>query len=199
MGLSDTSTPAEQAVLGPENAQNVQFGDRERNATAVLGPENAQNVQFGDRERGGWGTLRGGGKVGATVGSMALDPQHLSDEVQAFLAEKHLATLTTVRPDGSPHVVPVGFHWDPSAGLVRIITFASSTKVRNIAAGNPRAAVSQVDHGRWITLEGSARVSNDPADVAKAVEGYASRYRQPSERSDRVAIEIVVDRVLGRA
>ncbi len=135
----------------------------------------------------------------ATVGTMALNPQHLSDEVQAFLAEKHLGTLTTLRPDGSPHVVPVGFFWDVAAGLVRIITFASSTKVRNIEAGNCRAAVSQVDHGRWITLEGSARVSGLPADVAKAVAGYASRYRQPSERSDRVAIEIVVDRVLGRA
>jgi hypothetical protein len=130
---------------------------------------------------------------------MALDPQNLPDEVQAFLAEKHLGTLTTLRLDGSPHVVPVGFFWDAAAGLVRIITFASSTKVRNIVAGNQRAAVSQVDHGRWITLEGSAKVSEDPANVALAVAGYASRYRQPSERSDRVAIEIVIDRVLGRA
>ena len=28
---------------------------------------------------------------------------------------------------------------------------------------------------------------------------YAERYRQPGERPDRVAIEIAVDRVLGRA
>ena len=130
---------------------------------------------------------------------MALDPNYLPVEVLAFLAEKHLGTLTTMRPDGSPHVVPVGFAWDNDARLVRIITFASSVKVRNVATGSGRAAVSQVDHGRWITLEGWARVSTEPADVAAAVAGYASRYRQPSERIDRVAIEIVVDRVLGRA
>jgi hypothetical protein len=28
------------------------------------------------------------------------------------------------------------------------------------------------------------------------VQGYAARYRQPKERTDRVAIEIAVDRVL---
>jgi hypothetical protein len=31
------------------------------------------------------------------------------------------------------------------------------------------------------------------------VRRYAERYRQPKERPDRVAIEIAVDRVLGRA
>ena len=29
-----------------------------------------------------------------------------------FLTERHLATLTTLRRDGSPHVVPVGFTYD---------------------------------------------------------------------------------------
>jgi hypothetical protein len=28
---------------------------------------------------------------------------------EAFLAEPHIATLTTLRPDSSPHVVPVRF------------------------------------------------------------------------------------------
>ncbi|MEO2108984.1 MAG: pyridoxamine 5'-phosphate oxidase family protein, partial [Actinomycetota bacterium] len=40
----------------------------------------------------------------------------------AFLTERHLATLTTLRPDGTPHVVPVGFTWDPDGPTVRIIT-----------------------------------------------------------------------------
>jgi hypothetical protein len=35
--------------------------------------------------------------------------------------------------------------------------------------------------------------------VAAAVAGYAARYRVPGERPDRVAVEIAVDRVLGRA
>ena len=132
---------------------------------------------------------------------MAHDPADLSPEVLGFLAERHLATLTTLRPDGSPHVVAVGFTFAPEDGLVRIITFAPSRKARNLlgAGSGTRAAVCQVDGGRWLTLEGAAVVTDDAARVAEAVRRYAQRYRQPGERDDRVAIEITVDRVLGRA
>jgi len=129
-----------------------------------------------------------------------LDPAALPAEVTEFLAARHLATLSTLRPDGSPHVVAVGFTWDAEDGLARVITFASSRKARNlVAAPGRRAAVSQVDGGRWLTLEGPAVVRDDPDRVAEAVRRYAQRYRQPSERDDRVVIEIDVDRVMGRA
>jgi len=121
----------------------------------------------------------------------------LSAEMSAFLTERHLATLTTVRADGSPHVVPVGFTVDVDDGVVRVITVASSVKARNAAAGG-RVALCQVEGRRWATLEGVARVIDDPAVVARAVAAYAERYRQPSPRPDRVAIEIVVDKVMGR-
>ena len=49
------------------------------------------------------------------------------------LAERHLATLTTLRPDGTPHVVAVGFTWDGEAGLARVITWDASRKHRNVA------------------------------------------------------------------
>jgi F420H(2)-dependent biliverdin reductase len=135
---------------------------------------------------------------------MPLDPADLPAAVVAFTRERHLATLTTLRPDGTPHVVPVGFTWDPEGRLVRIITFAPSRKVRNLraaaaAGGTPRAVVCQVDGGRWLTFEGPATVTDDPDRVAEAVRRYAGRYRRPGERADRVAVEIVVDRVLGRA
>ena len=131
---------------------------------------------------------------------MALDPARLPDDILAFLGEYHLASLTTRRPDGSPHVVPVGFSFDPTTQLVRVITFASSRKARNLVASpGSRAVVCQVDRGRWLTLEGPADVTDDPERVGAAVAGYAARYRPPSERADRVAIEIRVDRVLGRA
>jgi PPOX class probable F420-dependent enzyme len=134
------------------------------------------------------------------VGAMALDPAHLDDDVSTFLSEYHLATLTTLRPDGSPHVVPVGFSYDPADGLARIISFPASRKVRNLLE-NPgsRAVVCQVDGGRWLSLEGAAVVTDEPDRVARAVAAYAARYRQPGERPDRVAIEITVDRMLGHA
>ena len=131
---------------------------------------------------------------------MALDPTALPPEVDLFLAERHLATLTTLRPDGTPHVVAVGFTWDAASGLVRVITWAGSRKARNLVArpGSP-AAVCQVEGGRWLTLEGTAVVTSDPVRVAEGVRRYAERYRQPGERADRVVIEISVTRVLGRA
>jgi PPOX class probable F420-dependent enzyme len=131
---------------------------------------------------------------------MAHDPSDLADEVVTFVTERHLATLTTMRADGTPHVVAVGFTWDPDEQLVRVITWAGSRKARNVAEapGSP-AAVCQVDGGRWLTMEGRATVTSDPERVAIAVERYAGRYRQPKVRDDRVVIEIAVDRVLGRA
>jgi hypothetical protein len=42
-------------------------------------------------------------------------------------------------------------------------------------------------------------VTDEPDRVAEAVRRYAERYRRPGERPDRVAIEIAVDRVMGRA
>jgi PPOX class probable F420-dependent enzyme len=128
---------------------------------------------------------------------MSLDPAALPTATLEFLAEYHLASLTTLRADGSPHVVPVGFSFDPAEQLVRIITFEGSQKVVNARRGG-RAAVSQVDGGRWLTLEGTISATTDPDRVAAAVAGYAARYRQPGEREDRVALEIRVDRVLGR-
>jgi PPOX class probable F420-dependent enzyme len=129
---------------------------------------------------------------------MAHDPRALPQDVQAFLEERHLATLTTLRSDGTPHVVAVGFTWDAERALVRVITNGTSRKVAHVRAGSPRAVVAQVDRARWLSLEGVPVVSDDPARVAEAVRRYALRYRQPAENPRRVVIEIAVDRVLGR-
>jgi PPOX class probable F420-dependent enzyme len=130
---------------------------------------------------------------------VSLDPAALPDDVRAFLIERHLGTLTTLRPDGSPHVVAVGFTWDDDARLVRVITNGTSAKVRHVRAGSPRAVVAQVDGRRWLALEGVPTVSDDPERVAEAVRRYGGRYREPRPNPARVVLEIAVDRVLGSA
>ena len=129
---------------------------------------------------------------------MNVDPQQLTATQVEFVRENILATLTTLRADGSPHVVPVGFTYDQEQNLVRVITFAKSMKARHAAQGG-RAVVSQVDRGRWITIEGTVRLRTEADVIAKAVDAYAGRYRQPKVREDRVVIEIVIDKVMGRA
>ncbi|BCB88956.1 PPOX class F420-dependent oxidoreductase [Phytohabitans suffuscus] len=116
----------------------------------------------------------------------------------SFWRERHLCTLTTLRPDGSPHVTPVGVTLDPRAGIARIITSRGSRKARN-AAATGRVAVCQIDGRRWSTLEGRAVVRDDPAAVADAERRYAERYRVPRANPERVVIEITVTRVLGNA
>ena len=133
---------------------------------------------------------------GAAGADVSLDPAALPVEALDFLTERHLATLATLRRDGSPHLVAVGFTWDDDAHLVRVITSGGSVKARNAARGG-RAAVSQVDGRRWITLEGVARVLAEPDAVDDAVRRYARRYRQPRENPQRVVVQIAVDRVLG--
>ncbi|GAC83189.1 hypothetical protein GP2_009_00530 [Gordonia paraffinivorans NBRC 108238] len=115
-----------------------------------------------------------------------------------FLTERHLGTLATLRADGTPHVVAVGFTWDPEAGLARVITVEGSQKVRNVDRGG-YASVTNIDGPRWLTLEGPARVTREPERVRDAEERYARRYRQPQPNPRRVAIEIEVKRVMGSA
>jgi PPOX class probable F420-dependent enzyme len=113
-----------------------------------------------------------------------------------FWSERHLCTLTTLRADGSPHVVPVGATLDAGAGLVRVTASRTSAKVRHVLAGATRVAVCQVDGARWSTLEGVAVVRDDPAAVAEAVRRYAQRYRPPRENPRRVVLEVTVTKVL---
>jgi PPOX class probable F420-dependent enzyme len=131
------------------------------------------------------------------------DPRAPEAPYEAFWREYHLCTLTTLRPDGSPHVVPVGVTWDPADGVARVITDGASRKAAHVRAAGPdgaRVAVCQAAGARWATLEGVARVNDDPAAVADAVRRYTERYgRVPRDNPTRVVIEIRVTRALGRA
>lgn len=124
------------------------------------------------------------------------------DPLLEFWTERHLCSLTTIRPDGRPHVVPVGAALDHDRKCAWVITRGGSRKVRNLldaGDGGGPVAICAVDGGRWSTLEGTAVVVHDPMSVARACERYASRYRTPSPNPERVAIKISVARFVGSA
>jgi PPOX class probable F420-dependent enzyme len=125
-------------------------------------------------------------------------------DLLAFWTERHLCTLTTLRADGRPHVVPVGVALDPEERCAWVITSRDSVKARHL--GSPGSvgslespgyvAACQVDRARWSTIEGTGRVLSDAGSVRRAEERYAARYRVPRENPDRVAVRIEIDRFL---
>ncbi|WP_353827678.1 PPOX class F420-dependent oxidoreductase [Agromyces sp. SYSU T0242] len=118
----------------------------------------------------------------------------ITDAAREFLAERHLATLSTLGRDGRIHSVPVGITYRD--GIVRVIGSRGSQKFLN-AERSGRASVNTVDRARWISFEGPVRILTDPESVALAVELYAARYRQPRPNPERVVLELTVERVLG--
>ncbi|MEV0443199.1 pyridoxamine 5'-phosphate oxidase family protein [Streptomyces spectabilis] len=135
---------------------------------------------------------------------MAIDLGALPAPYLSFWRERHVCTLTTLRRDGTPHVVPVGVTYDPEQRVARVIASGTSRKVAHVLAAadgegaGARVAVCQVAGRHWATLEGRATVSAEPARVADAERRYAERYgRNPRENPARVVIEIAVDRALG--
>lgn len=127
---------------------------------------------------------------------MANTTTRLSSDALAFLTERHLAMLATLRPDGTPHVVAVGFTFDPKTHLARVITTGGSQKAVNAQRGGV-AVLSQVDGARWLSLEGRASVNSEVDAVRDAELRYAQRYRTPRPNPRRVVIEVQIERVLG--
>ena len=127
---------------------------------------------------------------------MANTTTRLSNAALDFLIERHLAMLTTLRADGSPHVVAVGFTFDPHTHIARVITSDGTQKAVN-AERSSIGVLSQVDGARWLSLEGIASVNRDPDAVRDAELRYAQRYRTPKPNPRRLVIEVLIKRVLG--
>ena len=108
----------------------------------------------------------------------------ISSDIQAYLDERHIATIVTLNSDGSPHVAPVWYEYRD--GQVLIITGASSVKVRNIQH-DPRVSVciaNDTSPARYVLVEGSARIST--AGVEQATYDMYIRY-EGQERGSKSA------------
>lgn len=106
---------------------------------------------------------------------------NLSAEASAALAGRlrteNVAWITTVTPGGQPQSSPVWFLWEEDEFLV--YAQPHSWKVRNIRA-NPRVSLhlnSDVEGGRVVTFEGSARIPGGHPQ-AHEVAAYLAKYRE---------------------
>ena len=82
---------------------------------------------------------------------MANDPR-LARLIRRF-AEDSCSWISTVRPDGRPHITPIWHIWH--AGRAYIVTRADAVKTANIRA-NPRVVITGTDARHPVIIEGRA-------------------------------------------
>jgi hypothetical protein len=101
----------------------------------------------------------------------------ISSEVRDFLSHgTRTASLATVLPDGTPHVMPVWFVID--GDQVVFTTPADSVKGRNIQR-DPRVALVVDDEDppyAFVGLRGTAVISTDPGDLLRFATEIGGRY-----------------------
>ncbi|MBI4261091.1 MAG: TIGR03668 family PPOX class F420-dependent oxidoreductase [Actinobacteria bacterium] len=112
-------------------------------------------------------------------------------EARRRFASSRVARLGTVRPDGSPHLVPFVFAVDGDR-----IYFAVDDKPKRSArlarlehiAGEPRvsAIVDRYEDDWsalwWVRADGAARIVDDPAEAGRALDLLAGRYLEYRDR-----------------
>ena len=95
--------------------------------------------------------------------------------VDERLRKNLIIWLSSVRPDGRPHLVPVWFLWDGKNIL--IFSQPNTQKIRNLQQNtNVILALDDTKDGEDVVmLEGKAEFLNDPA-VNPALPAYAAKY-----------------------
>ena len=112
-------------------------------------------------------------------------------EMETFLAQTFptpLGVIATLRPDGSPHIVPVWFRWD--TGAVTIWTTDTRAWVRNLLR-DPRVAFSvQTFEEPYpaVMMRGDATVAtaNDAATLEE-IQAITRRYIVPEGVEEYIA------------
>jgi nitroimidazol reductase NimA-like FMN-containing flavoprotein (pyridoxamine 5'-phosphate oxidase superfamily) len=114
-----------------------------------------------------------------------LDPRYSADgataaswaEARRLLAAAELYWLTTIRPDGRPHITPLIAVW--LDGALHLCTGPHEQKARNLAA-NPRCALTTgtntLSDGYDLVIEGEAVRVTDDAELARIADAYTAKY-----------------------
>jgi PPOX class probable F420-dependent enzyme len=101
---------------------------------------------------------------------------------QEFLSEgTRTAVVVTMRASGRPHAVPIWYAVDN--GDIVLFTRADSVKGRALQA-NPAITVVVDDDAppySFVSVEGTAEISRDPAELRRCAQLIAGRYLPPDQ------------------
>jgi PPOX class probable F420-dependent enzyme len=129
----------------------------------------------------------------------------LDERQKRFVAKARIATLATVRRDGSPHITPVWFRYED--GTFAVSVDRGSVKHRNVAR-DPRVELCIDDRERppfhTVIVRGRASVEDAPPAewrLALAVhylgEGAGRRYVEMNDAPDSVLLRITPEKIVG--
>jgi general stress protein 26 len=115
-----------------------------------------------------------------------LEPQFSSDdasltpwaEARERLATAEVYWLSTVRPDGRPHVTPIASVWLDDA--LYFTTGQAERKAKNLALNSHCVITTGCDvlEGLDLVVEGDAVRVTDGARLQRLADGYAAKYHQ---------------------
>lgn len=96
-----------------------------------------------------------------------------TDAERRYLSDSRLGRIATVGRDGTPHIAPVGWSYDPERDVIEVggRNFARSKKYRDVQRSGRAAIViddlASVDpwRPRGIEVRGSAEVLDDPPRI----------------------------------
>jgi PPOX class probable F420-dependent enzyme len=123
----------------------------------------------------------------------------LNETQIAFLRAGHLAVVTTLRADGSPHNTVVWI--DSDGGDVVFNTARGRAKERHLLADDRVSVVTADgdDYHRWLTVDGRATLVDEGADAH--IQALADRYqggtpaRSPGFGTGRVIVRVRPERI----
>jgi nitroimidazol reductase NimA-like FMN-containing flavoprotein (pyridoxamine 5'-phosphate oxidase superfamily) len=84
--------------------------------------------------------------------------------------------ISTTRPDGRPHSVPVWYWWDGEC--IYFTSGPKGQKVKNLAS-QPAIVVHAGDGDDALILEGTASLVTDPQERLRASQAYMEKYVDP--------------------
>jgi len=131
----------------------------------------------------------------------------LDERQLRFVRKPRIATLATVRRDGSPHITPVWYRYDESGDFV-VMADDGSQKLRNIER-DPRVELCIDDRERppyhTVIVRGRAAVEAQPPSYEERLalaarylgDEAGRRYVDTMQRPDQRLIRIRPQRIVG--
>jgi PPOX class probable F420-dependent enzyme len=126
----------------------------------------------------------------------------LTDEIRAFLAERHFAVAATINPDGSPQQSVMWY--ELRGDLIMMNTRVGRQKELNLKR-DPRISLCIENEYDYVTLTGTATLDYDHERSQADIRALALRYKDEEEaglmvrntfsKQHRVTIHMTVDKV----